>query len=44
MKTITINQTVMEIKHHKKMLLTTSKRINLLEFHKEFNNILNLKQ
>jgi len=39
MKTITINQTVMEIKHHKRMLFTTSKRINLLEFNREFNNI-----
>jgi len=39
MKTITINQTVMEIKHHKKMLFNTSKRINLSEFNREFNNI-----
>jgi len=39
MKTITINQTVMEIKHHKLMLFTSSKRINLSEFNREYNNI-----
>jgi len=32
MKTITINQTVMEIKHHKMNLFAISKRIRLSEF------------
>jgi len=32
MKTITINQTVMGIKHHKLMLFTSSKKIKISEF------------